>query len=283
MKDCKMSCGYPEDSLVCANYAFDSFKDWLNLKFLYHTLWQIQVKDLSENNEIREELDTKLTQMMEWGQDIFEASFVYKAFCAGYSEGTIYLYPYDKCYDDCESVEHISIAKYASPHPVHYVSTPLKRGMEWNGRPPLTPKNPPAPLYKGGNNHRDIIAFQVVTLGDKPVQKAHDLKEKGEYQDYFYWHGFCAAMTEALAARVHSMVGLFLGVENAHEQSIEKDLRMEFVGKRLSFGYEALPNILEQGKILKLLNADEIGLTMTESGMLEPEYSTCAMVLTKNI
>jgi len=108
----------------------------------------------------------------------------------------------------------------------------------------------------------NTVAFQIVTLGSDAVTKATQLKDNGEYADYFYWHGFCAALTEALAEAVHSII------------------RSENAGlcKRLSFGYEALPNILEQREVLRLLGADEIGVTMTESGMLVPEYSTCAIV-----
>jgi len=235
-------------------------------------MWQVQAKELGKNKALQKELSTKVANMMEWGRDVFEPSFIYKAFCVRYSRDTIYLYPYEKCYHYCKN--NPSAYEFIKPGETDGVSV-VERLMEGNNI--AHPYTPP----ERGN--RDLLAFQIVTLGEKPVQKAHELKEKGAYQDYFYWHGFCAAMTEALAARVHSMVRLFLGVEHAHEQSIEKDFQQDFIGKRMSFGYEALPNIMEQNKILSLLKAKEIGITTTESGMLEPEYSTCAMILTKNI
>jgi cobalamin-dependent methionine synthase I len=119
------------------------------------------------------------------------------------------------------------------------------------------------PVYIYG--YFNEITAQVVTIGERAVEKAHQLKENGEYQDYFYWHGFCATLTEALAEYVHAKIRVELGL-GATE------------GKRLSYGYEALPDILEQKKILDLLEAQEIGIEMTDSGMLEPEYSTCALV-----
>ena len=107
--------------------------------------------------------------------------------------------------------------------------------------------------------HSDKITFQIVSIGKTAVDKAHDLKSNNEYMDYFYWHGFCGALTEALADFVNT----------------------EFLtkGKRFSFGYEALPNILEQKHVLDLLYAEKIGIIMTDSGMLEPEYSTVALVM----
>jgi len=125
----------------------------------------------------------------------------------------------------------------------------------------------------------NTVGFQIVTLGQSTVEHASLLKQNGEYADYFYWHGFCAALTEALAARVHALVRVELGFETLEMQSPEKEWRGEYPGKRLSFGYSALPDISCQRSVLGLLHSDEIGVSMTDSGMLEPEYSTCAVVV----
>jgi cobalamin-dependent methionine synthase I len=106
------------------------------------------------------------------------------------------------------------------------------------------------------------IFYQVVSLGEKAVEISKDFNNRDEYSDYFYWHGFCAALTEATAEYVHNI--------------IKKDYPT--MKKRLSWGYPALPDITEQIDIIKLLKAEEIGVSTTESGMLSPEYSTCAMV-----
>jgi len=125
----------------------------------------------------------------------------------------------------------------------------------------------------------NTVGLQIVTLGQGAVDFATNLKQNGEYADYFYWHGFCAALTEALAACVHALIRVEMGLETIDMQSPEKEFRGEYPGKRLSFGYSALPDILCQRDVLGLLCADEIGVSMTDSGMLEPEYSTCAVVL----
>ena len=103
------------------------------------------------------------------------------------------------------------------------------------------------------------IAFQIVSIGQEAVDKAHTLKTNNEYMDYFFWHGFCATLTEALADLVNT--------------EITKK------GKRYSFGYEALPQIMEQKYVLDFLKANKIGVKMTDSGMLDPEYSTVAMII----
>ena len=125
----------------------------------------------------------------------------------------------------------------------------------------------------------DKEAYFVVTIGQKAVDKAHELNENGEYSDYFFWHGFCASLTEALAAKVHAKIRVEFGWEKEEEQTPEQEFKQEYKGKRLSYGYEALPDLNEQKEVLLRLKAEEIGVTATESGMLEPEYSTCAKVI----
>jgi len=125
----------------------------------------------------------------------------------------------------------------------------------------------------------DKVYFQIVTLGQRAVEHATHLKESDQYADYFYWHGFCAALCEALAAWVHAKIRIETQIETSDAQSPQREFHMQYPGKRLSFGYQALPNIDNQREILWLLNAQEIGVTMSESAMLIPEYSTCAMVL----
>jgi 5-methyltetrahydrofolate--homocysteine methyltransferase len=51
-----------------------------------------------------------------------------------------------------------------------------------------------------------------------------------------------------------------------------------YQGSRYSFGYPACPNIADQSKLLYLLRAERMGLTMDESLQLFPEQSTTALV-----
>ena len=49
-------------------------------------------------------------------------------------------------------------------------------------------------------------------------------------------------------------------------------------GKRYSFGYPACPNLDDQAGLWKLLRPDEIGVSLTEGMMMEPEASVSAIV-----
>ena len=56
-------------------------------------------------------------------------------------------------------------------------------------------------------------------------------------------------------------------------------LSQGYRGSRYSFGYPACPNLANQKQLLALLNAEEIGITLSEEDQLDPEQSTSAIVL----
>ncbi len=56
-------------------------------------------------------------------------------------------------------------------------------------------------------------------------------------------------------------------------------LSQGYRGSRYSFGYPACPNLADQKQLLALLNAEEIGITLSEEDQLDPEQSTSAIVL----
>ena len=49
-------------------------------------------------------------------------------------------------------------------------------------------------------------------------------------------------------------------------------------GKRYSFGYGACPNLEDQTGLWKLLRPEEIGVSLTEGFMMDPEASVSALV-----
>jgi 5-methyltetrahydrofolate--homocysteine methyltransferase len=56
-------------------------------------------------------------------------------------------------------------------------------------------------------------------------------------------------------------------------------LSQGYRGSRYSFGYPACPNLADQRQLLELLNAQEIGIGLSEEDQLEPEQSTSAIVV----
>ncbi len=126
---------------------------------------------------------------------------------------------------------------------------------------------------------RDVIGFQVVTMGQRVADVAREWFEADRYQDYLYLHGLSVELTEALAEYTHKRIRSELGFGLDDAREMEKLLQQGYRGSRYSFGYPACPNLADQAPILSLLGADRIGVTLSEEHQLHPEQSTSALVL----
>ncbi len=126
---------------------------------------------------------------------------------------------------------------------------------------------------------RDVIALQVVTVGQKASEVAREWFEDNRYQDYLYLHGLSVEMAEAMAEYVHKRIRAELGFASEDDRDMEKMLSQGYRGSRYSFGYPACPRLEDQAPILSLLGAERIGLSLSEEFQLHPEQSTSAIVV----
>lgn len=125
----------------------------------------------------------------------------------------------------------------------------------------------------------DILPLQIVTLGDAPAGLTKKLHDEGRFKDYFLYHGYFTEATEALAEYWHFKIRQELRLTTANEQNVESVLRQNYTGLRYSFGYPSCPD-LEGNKILgKLLHMDKIGIFITDSLMMVPEFTTSAIIV----
>src|SRR5204863_6892859 len=129
------------------------------------------------------------------------------------------------------------------------------------------------------SNERDVIALQVVTMGQRASEAAREWFAENRYQDYLYLHGLSVEMAEARAEYVHKLIRGELGFAAEEARDPEAMLAQGYRGSRYSFGYPAFPNLADQQQLLALLKADEIGITLSEEDQLDPEQSTSAIVL----
>jgi 5-methyltetrahydrofolate--homocysteine methyltransferase len=132
------------------------------------------------------------------------------------------------------------------------------------------------PLVNG--KPEDMIALQVVTAGRQASETAREWFAQNKYQDYLYLHGLSVEITEAMAEYTHTRIRAELGFAAEDAAETDKLLKQHYRGSRYSFGYPACPRIEDQTMILKLLDADRIGVTLSEEFELEPEQSTSAIV-----
>jgi 5-methyltetrahydrofolate--homocysteine methyltransferase len=129
------------------------------------------------------------------------------------------------------------------------------------------------------DGERDVIGLQIVTVGQKASDVARAWFEENRYQDYLYLHGLSVEMAEAMAEYVHKRIRAELGFAAEDDRDIEKMLSQSYRGSRYSFGYPACPKLEDQEQILKLLDAERIGISLSDEWQLHPEQSTSAIVV----
>jgi 5-methyltetrahydrofolate--homocysteine methyltransferase len=114
---------------------------------------------------------------------------------------------------------------------------------------------------------RDVVAFQVVTVGPRPGEVAESLEKAGDYSKGFFLRGLASSAAEALAEIAHQRI--------RRELALPPD-----TGKRYSWGYPACPDLEQQSPVLTLLDAPGlIAVTLTPGFQLDPEHSTAAIVV----
>ena len=126
---------------------------------------------------------------------------------------------------------------------------------------------------------KDVLGLQVVTMGQRASDVARRWFAEDRYQDYLYLHGLSVELAEALAEYVHKRIRAELGFAAEDAREPAKLLQQGYRGSRYSFGYPACPHLEDQEKILQLLDAERIGIEMSDESQLHPEQSTSAIVL----
>ena len=125
----------------------------------------------------------------------------------------------------------------------------------------------------------DVLGLQLVTVGAQASELAETLRKDNQYQQYLYLHGFSVESAEALAELWHKRMREELGFSSEDAPQIRELFQQHYRGSRYSFGYPACPDLEQRQKIVELLEASSIGVTLSENYMLIPEQSTDALVV----
>ncbi len=124
----------------------------------------------------------------------------------------------------------------------------------------------------------DVVAFQLATVGSRISEATAELFAKNAYRDYLELHGLSVQLAEALAEYWHSRVRDELGLAQFDPADLDGILRVGYRGCRYSFGYPACPDLEDRAKVMRLLQPERIGVTLSEEFQLAPEQSTDALI-----
>jgi 5-methyltetrahydrofolate--homocysteine methyltransferase len=113
----------------------------------------------------------------------------------------------------------------------------------------------------------DVVALQVVTVGQEATEKFDALQAANDYTEGYFIHGLAVQTAEATANYLHAHIIRELGLPAGQ-------------GKRYSWGYPAIPELEDHRKVFDLLPAEkEIGMSLSPAYQLIPEQSTAAIIV----
>jgi 5-methyltetrahydrofolate--homocysteine methyltransferase len=118
-----------------------------------------------------------------------------------------------------------------------------------------------------GGAEVDVVALQVVTVGEGATRRVDELQSAGEYTEAYFAHGLAVQTAEAAAEYLHRHIRRELGMASGQ-------------GKRYSWGYPAIPELQDHAKVFELLPAeDALRMQLSAAFQLIPEQSTAAIIV----
>jgi 5-methyltetrahydrofolate--homocysteine methyltransferase len=142
-----------------------------------------------------------------------------------------------------------------------------------------------ADFFRDRRSGPDVVGFQLVTVGQAISEYTAKLFAANAYRDYLEVHGLSVQLTEALAEYWHRRIRQELvlpdGRRPVDDDPADLDglLRTDYRGCRYAFGYPACPDLEDRAKVVDLLDAGRVGVTLSEEFQLVPEQATDAIVV----
>jgi 5-methyltetrahydrofolate--homocysteine methyltransferase len=125
---------------------------------------------------------------------------------------------------------------------------------------------------------RDAVCLFCVTAGEGVRARYEALKAEGRYLESHAVQALAIETAEAAAEWLHRKLRGAWGFPDLPDVSMMDLFQAHYRGKRYSFGYPACPDLGMQVPLFSLLRPEEIGVTLTEEHMMEPEASVSAIV-----
>lgn len=124
----------------------------------------------------------------------------------------------------------------------------------------------------------DYAAAFVVTCGAGVRELAEKLRDDGEYFKSHALQALAIESAEGFAELLHEKLRQMWGIPDPADMTIKQKFQARYRGIRVSPGYPACPDLADQRKLWNLLEPEEIGVSLTEGFMMDPEASVSALV-----
>ena len=125
----------------------------------------------------------------------------------------------------------------------------------------------------------DFVALFVVTCGSGVLERSRALREEGEYFKSHALQAIAIESAEAYAELLHERLRRMWGFPDPASMTLKEKFQARYRGLRVSFGYPACPDLSDQAKLFRLLDAERrTGVALTEGFMMDPEASVSGLV-----
>jgi 5-methyltetrahydrofolate--homocysteine methyltransferase len=246
--------------------------EWINHKLLFKSRWGYSSKGMS-----KEEYEKQLNEVVWPAYESLKKRFIDEKLF----EPTI-LYGYWPCRSDDDTLlifdesEGYNSESEINREPLYEVMGRAKEKFTF----PRQSKAPHRALSDFFHRDRhDVVAFTCVSAGSKLSDAEREIYERGDYAEYYRFHGLGVELAEALAEIAHKQIRLDLGIAK-NEGNKLSDVKMSaYEGCRYSFGYAACPDLELNRGLFKLLRPEEFGIELSETFQIHPEQSTSALVV----
>ncbi len=129
------------------------------------------------------------------------------------------------------------------------------------------------------NDRLDVVAFTLASAGLEITPYERELYNKGKFTEYYQVHGLGVELAEALAEVIHKQIRLDLDIVPKEGPTLNDVQMKQYIGCRYSPGYAACPELSQNRDFYDLLSPEEFGITLSETFQMDPEQTTCAIVV----
>ncbi len=246
--------------------------DWINHKLLFKSRWGYSSKGMSKE-AYQKQLDTVVWPAYEKLKKRFIEEKLF--------EPTI-LYGYWPCRSDDNSLLIFDESEgYFSEDQIN--REPLKDVMGRAEKIFNFPRQRKAPHRALSDffhaDRHDVIALTCVSAGSKLSDAEREIYERGDYTEYYQFHGLGVELAEALAEIAHKQIRLDLNIAEGEKPTLADVQMNKYQGSRYSFGYAACPDLELNRPLFDLLKPEEFGIELSETFQIHPEQSTSALVV----
>ncbi|MEA3330937.1 MAG: methionine synthase [Campylobacterota bacterium] len=246
--------------------------EWINHKILFKSRWGYSSKGKTKE-EYQKQVDEVILPAYErlkaqfLDEKLFEPTIIYGYFPCRSDDNTLLIFDEKEGYNSEDEVncEHL---EYVMGRAIKQFTFPRQS------------KKPHRALSDFFHSDRhDVVALTCVSAGAKLSDAERAIYDKGNYTEYYQFHGLGVELAEALAEIAHKQIRLDLNISDNEGGSLSDVQMNRYQGSRYSFGYAACPDLELNRPLFDLLKPEEFGIKLSETFQIHPEQSTSALVV----